>query len=734
MVESGASQQNDKDRLVKTVINNLPCGVYRFRYFPDDTCKLEYVSEGIQNVLGYSADDLYECPELIWQAIHPDDKDRTYKRMLTNIQEGHPWDSEWRAVLPDGEVRWVREKGSTPKTCSDGSKVWNCILEDVSDRHNQMVSVDDESVQAEQSLYKMLSIIPGLVLQTRHYPDGRITFIYISEAATDLLGVSPQALKQDADLMWNSFHPDDLPELTDSINKSMRSHTDWDHVWRTSHGSVWLHGQGRHFATLADGSILRVGVCTDITREKQLEKNLKDEMMRAEEASIAKSTFLANVSHEMRTPLNGILGYGQLLVHELDLTGQAARNLSSLRQCSNHLLAVINEVLDMAKIESGRLELVINPMALYRLLDEVSSVITPLADSKGLLFRLNTSDDLPGYIKGDATRMRQVLINLLNNAVKFTSDGEVSLKCSMEGEMLRFDIHDTGCGIPQSRIDKIFHPFERMDVHHAVEGTGLGLAITHRIVEALEGTVKLQSTEGVGSCFTIRLPCEEAEAIQEADDKTEFQLRKLTLDPPPELLVVDDRESNRDVMKQWLTLGGFNVVLAANGQEALDQLRKRPCDMVLSDLRMPVMDGMAMIDIIKNDDLLKQIPCVAISASVFPEQIRKVLISGFRAFLPKPCNLNKLFTTIYEILDLNSEAVTKEDKKTTKAREEYRTPFPEQERTTILEMLDMGDIEGLKEHIQQLKNTSGLQAAAHDLSQCLDELDMERFRKVLYEN
>ena len=1146
MVEQSASLKNDKVRIAQTVADNLPCGIYRFRYSPDDTCRFEYVSENVQSILGHTADELYTNPDLIWQSMHPDDKERTYKRMLTNIQEGQPWDSEWRIILPSGEVRWVREKGSVPITCSDGSIVWDCLLEDVSVRHNQVMPLEDQSIQAEQSLYKMLSIIPGLVFQTRHYPDGRIEFIYISEAATDLLGVSPQALKQDADLMWNRFHPEDLPGLISSITRSVQSKIDWDHVWRARHtgvNTIWLHGKGRHFATLDDGSILRVGVCTDITRERQLqiqldsqsealqgneqtlqkitdviagvivqarynadgpieylhvsqgalelfgitsdnlmadsqlfwelchpddkarvkasirhaittrddweeswrinrpngdirwvrvssrhyrtladdtairvscfmdvshekqleqtkqqleadvqearqrlidinnvipgcvylvrqkadgtrtypfmsaggerlferpleqlrqsgrlildyshpddramlttkldnsfkyngllhvvwriltpsgkikwirgdsrpfrteddgtvlragflidvtreqelEENLKEtserlarildampgglyqsevapdgrqtllfanqntwtqvglpadsplsdsnkllegivledrepfresvrisreelsphhlrfrfrrydngeimhmavhtrpskiegsdnvlftgvaldvslqaeleekllqEKMRAEEASIAKSTFLANVSHEMRTPLNGILGYGQLLAHELDLTGQAARNLSSLRQCGDHLLAVINEVLDMAKIESGRLELDLKPMALYRLLDEVSSVITPLADSKGLMFHLNTTDDLPGYIKSDATRLRQVLINLLNNAVKFTSDGEVSLNCSIKGDTLRFDIHDTGCGIPHSRIDKIFQPFERMDMHHAVEGTGLGLAITRRIIEALEGSVTLKSTEGVGSCFSIQLPCEEAQAIQDANNETDFQLRKLTVSPPPRLLVVDDRESNRDVMKQWLSLGGFDVVLAANGQDALDQLQKQPFDLVLSDLRMPVMDGMTMMAIIKEDEILKNIPCIAISASVFPEQVRKVLLSGFREFLPKPCNLNRLFATIYDILNLQSEAVGGEEPKAKEARQELSAPFPEQERTAILDMLDMGDIEGLQDHIHHLKGAPGLQATAHKLSQCLDELDMEGFRRVLH--
>ena len=360
-------------------------------------------------------------------------------------------------------------------------------------------------------------------------------------------------------------------------------------------------------------------------------------------------------------------------------------------------------------------------------------MISPLANNKDIGFVLHTSDDLPGYIKNDATRLRQILINLLNNSVKFTSQGEITLEVTLCDSNLQFAVTDTGSGIPRDKLDTIFQPFGRLESHHTIEGTGLGLSITQRIVNKLGGHISVTSQEGVGSCFTVSLPCEEAEAIEEQSESSEFHLVPLTMEEPPTILVVDDRESNRDVMAQWLALGGFQSLTAENGQVALDTLKDHHVDLILADLRMPVMTGFELIEVLKSDEQLKHIPTVAVSASVFPEQIRKVLASGFQSFLPKPCNLNRLFETLYTMLNIHPGESSLQPENKAKETHKAATPLPESERQMIMEMLDLGDVEGLQSYIIKLRANPDFCGIALRLSNCLDEFDMEGFRNILQE-
>ncbi len=588
-----------------------------------------------------------------------------------------------------------------------------------------------------QRLRNIIDAIPGGVYQSRVSPDGHQNFIFANHQVWTQVGLPADTpLSSGYKLLEGIIDDDRDKHRKNSMHllKTLAPRQVRFRFRRYDTGkivSIEVHTRASPVDNSKD--ILFTGVALDVTSNVKTEQELIEQKIKAEEANVAKSTFLANVSHEMRTPLNGILGYAQLLSHELALSGQAARNLHSLKQCSDHLLAVINEVLDMAKIESGRLEFEFKPMALYRLLSEVESVVSPLANSKGLEFALHTTADLPGYIKGDATRLRQILINLLNNAVKFTSQGRVVLDVTMNDGQLQFSVTDTGCGIPREQLDSIFKPFERLNAHHAIEGTGLGLSIIQRIVDRLEGTVTAESQEGKGSCFTVRIPFEEAELVEEISEPTDFTLQPLNLESPPRLLVVDDRESNRDVMSQWLTLGGFAVETANNGQEALDTLRTKPFAAVLSDLRMPVMSGFELIEAIQSDEQLKSIATVAVSASVFPEQVRRVLASGFQAFLPKPCSLPKLFDTLYTLLDIQPQEQAAAQKQQTAATAVKAAPLPESERQIIADMLDLGDVEGLQQYVLKLRKTPEFTDIALRLSERLEEFDMEGFRSVLQE-
>ncbi len=630
-----------------------------------------------------------------------------------------------------------------------------------------MASTYDSGLPQDMAdnLGELLDSLPGVIIKGHYTTEGPKVFLYVSQGAKEIFGVSREQLKADSQLFWAICHPDDRDDLKASISKAVTEKSDWVHSWRVCNicqtgptgidgqpyideqphingqPARWIRVSSRHFRSLPDGSAIRVSSFLDITREKRLEEGLRLASHNAEQANKAKSTFLANISHEMRTPLNGILGYAQLLSHQLQLTGQAAKNLKSLSQCGNHLLAVINDVLDMARIESGLLNLQSNPIALEQLFSDVNSVIEPLASAHGLDFTMSCSSDLPPSILSDDTRLRQILINLLNNAVKFTESGKVSLAVSIVNDQLQCIVTDTGCGIPANRIDTIFKPFERLDVHHSTEGTGLGLAITSHIVECLNGTLTLESEPGKGSRFTILLPYEEVAITEgEAFGCTAFELKPLDLHPPPRILVVDDRKSNRDVLKQTLELYGFAAMGAENGIEALRLLRQRPFDLLLSDIRMPVMGGLELIGEMKQDKNLKDIPCIAISASIFPGQIQQVLEAGFHRFLPKPCSQQQLFTCLCDTLNLKRQAHNPEQQEqsepaTLNAQQppdmSASAPLPSDTLNRLKAQIDIGDIDGLRSVLAQELSSPEHASLKNILESFLDALDLEGFTKFL---
>ncbi|MEM7144181.1 MAG: ATP-binding protein [Verrucomicrobiota bacterium] len=381
----------------------------------------------------------------------------------------------------------------------------------------------------------------------------------------------------------------------------------------------------------------------------------------ADSANQAKSEFLSNMSHELRTPLNGVLGYVQILQRDRSLNPGQVKSLDSISNCGEHLLNLINDVLDLSKIESGKLE--INPEAtdLSKLLDGVRDIVKPKAESKGLTFTIKASPEVPRGIITDPIKLRQVLINLLGNSVKFTHEGAVALRVAESPKhFLRFEVEDTGMGIAEEKLNAIFEPFKQAEGGESEGGTGLGLAISRRIAQAFGGDLTATSELGEGSIFTLSLPLDETEEIKGAtsagaapsatsSSHTSFAL------PPGEsrsALIADDRETNRDILNQILTEAGFETVLATDGDEALDRLRERDFDIFLCDVRMPRMNGIDVVKEVRRDEKLKANKVIAVTASVFPEFRHKALDAGFDDFLMKPLRVSELVEKLTTILDI----------------------------------------------------------------------------------
>jgi PAS domain S-box-containing protein len=417
----------------------------------------------------------------------------------------------------------------------------------------------------------------------------------------------------------------------------------------------------------------------DITARKKAEENLLLAKEAADNANRAKSAFLANMSHELRTPLNGILGYAQILNRDPDLTISQKDGLGIIYNSGQHLLTLINDVLDLAKVEANRLELIPAPLNLPAFLDDVVALIDMAAQQKGLQFVYQADPDLPVLIEADEKRLRQVLLNLLGNAVKFTEQGHVTFTVRLgDWEIerleknknlqspisnLRFEVEDTGPGIPAEQHETIFQPFEQAgDSQQREQGAGLGLVISQRLVELMGGRIQVESPPlqskiqnpkskmEIGSLFWFEARFPLVEAIEPVEAPTQRMMGYKGA--PRRVLVVDDKSNNRLVLLNLLEPLGFEVVLAENGQEALAKAGQTRPDLVLMDLVMPVMTGFEAIIALRQTPDLADVPIIAVSASAFYMDQAQSRHIGCNDFLAKPVEADKLYQHLQHYLNL----------------------------------------------------------------------------------
>jgi signal transduction histidine kinase/DNA-binding response OmpR family regulator len=379
---------------------------------------------------------------------------------------------------------------------------------------------------------------------------------------------------------------------------------------------------------------------------------LKEAKERAEAGNRAKSVFLANMSHELRTPMNGILGYAQILLHDKAMGEKQIASLNVIQRSGEHLLTLINDVLDFAKIEAGKQELFPSDMSLDEFLHVITELIRAKTEQKGLRFVCDLAPDLPVAVHADERRLRQVLLNLLGNAVKFTERGEVRLLVRfVPPSRLCFEVMDTGIGISEDQLERLFLPFEQVaEAERRIGGTGLGLTISRQLVRLMGGDIQVESRLGQGSRFWFEL---DLPVVAPAAAAPRREAMAIGYEGPrKKVLVADDVADNRAIIVEVLGDLGFDTMEAVNGTEALEKAQAWQPDLILMDVLMLGMDGLEATRLLRRTPLLQDIPVIAISASVADKDAKQCLAAGMNAFLPKPVDFGALLPQIAALLNL----------------------------------------------------------------------------------
>ncbi|MCU0546429.1 MAG: PAS domain S-box protein [Oscillatoriaceae cyanobacterium Prado104] len=491
---------------------------------------------------------------------------------------------------------------------------------------------------------------------------------------------------------------------------------------------------------------------TEIAERKQAEAALQQAKESAETANRAKSEFLANMSHELRTPLNGVLGYAQILKTDKHLNAEHQQSLSSIEQCGKHLLMLIDDVLDLSKIEASKMELYPAELNFTSFTQSLAHLFQMRATQKGITFSYEQVSPLPSSVQADEKRLRQILINLLSNAVKFTDSGGVTFKVGYVGSgawsrgqgenselavlsselkqnymlfaggsiadkhslKIRFQVEDTGTGIEPSKLEEIFLPFHQASTNRFVEGTGLGLSIGQKLAKMMGSEIRVKSRSGVGSTFWLDLELPAAKRYLEVPSLEDKRWLVGFVGDKRKVLIADDDRVNRSMLCSLLSRLGFEVTQATNGRECIRQALEFKPDAILIDLLMPVMDGLETARRLRQLPELKDVVLIALSASVFESKQQESLLAGYDRFVPKPIEANHFLEHLRSHLGL--EWIYEECVETKKRKHQNLTATPDvpeyasllpsaaESVANLLKLAAMGDIEGVAEETAKIEN------------------------------
>ncbi len=511
-----------------------------------------------------------------------------------------------------------------------------------------------DSSEHKAFLENLVAASPGVIYQGT-VSDFRIT--YVSPNVERLLGYTPQEVVGAVRFWSGRSHPEDREKFYSDLTKAFEEKTPMlEREFRFQHKDgryIWLHSSARIEYDDAGEPLRVLGHVLDNSARKAAEDALHRAKETAEQASRSKSEFLSRMSHELRTPLNAILGFAQLL--EMDALGPEQReSVQHILKGGRHLLELINEVLDVARVETGRLAFSPEPVALGAVLLESLEVIAPLAAQR--LVRISGPDEIPaGHIMADRQRLKQVFLNLLSNAVKYNRrGGSVTLACEDAPEgRLRIKVHDTGVGIPQDKLSRLFVPFDRLGAERTgVDGTGIGLALSRGLVRLMGGEIGVETQVDEGTTFWVEFPVVENPAGRSEPQVDDPQRAAPSgTRGPRTVLYIEDNLANLELIQRILTQRPeVRLISTMQGRLGLDLARDHHPDLILLDLQLPDMTGEEIVRGLWEDRLTRDIPIAVISADATVDQVERMLALGVRAYLTKPLEVKKVLALLDETL------------------------------------------------------------------------------------
>lgn len=633
----------------------------------EDTGKIVQCNRVLADMVGRTIEELEGQPQKIlhpaedWNAAFSKGFDRHRKSGDGAVIEG-------QLLTSGGQLKDVEIKAN--RIDLDGT---NMILGSFRDITGQK--------QAERALRfereRLASIIHGANVGTWEWNIETGETIY-NERWAQMLGYSLDELAPASFRTWFELvHPDDFKAAKVALKKHFVGELDfYEHELRMKHKQgnwVWVHALGKVISWTEEGEpLLMVGTHSDITSRLKSMEDLKNananlakanlvaqEMTKkAESANESKSEFLANMSHEIRTPLNGILGMLQI-AQKASSSQEQSQSIDIALESGRKLLTVLNDILDFSRIEAGKIELSENQYSPAQNIEEIIKIFGPAAKKKQIRLSYSLSSDVPDQVIGDEARLRQILFNLVGNALKFTEEGEVAIEVSCTAaeanhrSILSFCISDTGTGIPEDKLDKVFLPFTQIDGSHTRKhsGTGLGLGIVKRLVHLMGGEVSIESKLNHGTRVTFSIAVKTSPVLA-SHASQQSSMRDNRIIGPIKILLAEDDGINRLVMEKILKKRGHEVVSVMNGHRCLEELDRQEFDLIFMDIQMPEMDGLEATRQIRNrTDHLKEIPIVALTAHAMKGDREKFIAAGMNEYLSKPVEVEAIDSMLQNIFN-----------------------------------------------------------------------------------
>ncbi|MGK2952043.1 MAG: PAS domain-containing protein [Thiobacillus sp.] len=612
-------------------------------------------TERIAPLFGYPVAELETSYDNFLAAIHPDDRQAVTDAINACVERDVPYEIEHRVVWPDGTVRWLLERGAVVRD-DDGKPLQMLgVVQDIDDRKKAEIALAER-----ERLLREAQTLASIGNWTADLATGELIW---SDEIYRIFGYEPRSFAPSIEAFHAMVHPDDRAGVRESEKAAERTgrHDVVHRILRPDGTVRHVHELAQAETDATDRLMRLAGTVQDITEQVETEQALIAARDEADRANKAKSEFLSSMSHELRTPMNAVLGFGQLMEYDDTLPGEHLDSVREILKAGYHLLELINEVLDLAKVESGQIDLSLEPVEVCPIVDECLGLVGPLADKRNIQL---THLGLAGaMVRADRTRLKQALLNLLANAIKYNREGGiVRLDVRPEGkDRLRIRVMDTGPGIPARRLVELFQPFNRLDAEGSdIEGTGIGLTITQRIVEMMGGAVGVESEVGIGSTFWIELPLESM-----ADDACDHEGAAGNGATPGQhmdalqhiVLYIEDNPTNIKLVAQILGRYKHIHLLTAHSPEiGIELALARQPELILLDINMPGMDGYQVLEVFKADARLKTIPVVAVTANAMARDIERGKAAGFADYLTKPLDVERFHAVVDACLAITGKS------------------------------------------------------------------------------